>query len=64
MSPEALRRHIDSEFCRGTCTAPEAFRSTFPKTTFCIRGCSGYIPRQTNVVISVVVIAIWPWVVA
>ena len=43
---------------------PDAFRSTFPKFTFCIRGCSGYMPRQTNYLISVVVIAIWPWVVA
>ena len=43
---------------------PDAFRSTFPKSTFCIRSYSGYIPRQTNDLISVVVIAIWPWVVA
>ena len=63
-----IRRHSGDILIQssvGECVlTPDALRSTFPKSTFCIRRCSGYMPRQTNDLISVVVIAIWPLVVA
>ena len=63
-----LRRHPGDILIRSSVgehvRAPDALRSTFLKSTFCIRSCSGYIPRQTDDLISLVVITIWPWVVA
>ena len=65
---ECLRRHSGDILIQSSVgervRTPDAFHSTFPESTFCVPRCSGYIPRQTDDLISVVVITIWPWVVA